>query len=56
MNKKSIEQIAYDNNIKKTTVVNWIYQGRQALKNIIKTEFKELYDDYVLGSENYMSM
>jgi RNA polymerase sigma factor (sigma-70 family) len=56
INKKSIEQIAYDNNIKKTTVVNWIYQGRQALKNIIKTEFKELYDDYVLGSENYMSM
>ena len=35
INKKSIEQIAYDNQIKKTTLVNWLYKGKQVLKEII---------------------
>ena len=53
INKKSIEQIAIDNNVKKTTIVNWIYQGRQALKEIIKTDHKNLYEEYAMGKENY---
>lgn len=53
INKKSIEQIAVDNNVKKTTIVNWIYQGRQALKEIIKNDHKHLYEEYALGKENY---
>lgn len=54
INKKTIEQIAYDNQIKKTTLVNWLYQGKQALKEIVKEEFKELYEDYTLGEEKYI--
>lgn len=54
INKKTIEQIAYDNQIKKTTLVNWLYQGRQALKEIVKEEYKDLYEDYILGEENYV--
>lgn len=56
INKKSIEQIAYDNQIKKTTLVNWLYKGRQALKEIIKSENEELYDDWSMGKEKYLSM
>ena len=55
INKKTIEQIAYDNQIKKTTLVNWLYQGKQALKEIVKEEFKDLYEDYVMGEEKYMT-
>ena len=54
INKKTIEQIAYDNQIKKTTLVNWLYQGKQALKEIVKEEFKDLYEDYTMGEENYI--
>lgn len=56
INKKSIEQIAHDNNIKTTTLVNWLYKGRQALKEMIMTEYKDLYDNYNMGEENYLSM
>lgn len=49
INKKSIEQIAYDNQIKKTTIVNWLYQGRQELKKIIKKEHKDLYEDWLIS-------
>lgn len=54
INKKTIEQIAYDNQIKKTTLVNWLYQGKQALKEIVKEEFKDLYEDYTMGEEKYI--
>lgn len=56
IHKKTIEQIAYDNDIKTTTLVNWLYKGKQALKEIIKNEFKELYENYTMGEENYLAL
>lgn len=55
INKKTIDQIAYDNQIKKTTLVNWIYNGKNVVKEMIKYEYKDLYGEYELGAENYAS-
>ena len=56
INKKTIDEIAYEKQIKKTTLVNWLYQGRMALKEKIKSEYKDAYENWQMGEENYLAL
>jgi len=46
VNKKKINQIAEDNQIPMTTIVNWLYKGKIKLQEIIKDKYKDLYESY----------
>ena len=46
VNKKKINQIAEDNNIPMTTIVNWLYKGKIKLQEVVKDKYKNLYESY----------
>lgn len=46
--KKKIDQIAAENKIPMTTVVNWLYKGKIKLQDVIKDKYSTLYESYRL--------
>lgn len=46
VNKKKISEIADDNQMPTTTIVNWLYKGRTKLQEIVKDKYKDLYESY----------
>lgn len=46
VNKKKINQIAEDNKIPMTTIVNWLYKGKLKLQEVVKERYKNLYETY----------
>ena len=47
LNDKTLNEIAYDNNIPITSVKNWLFKGRLALRDLIKENYAYLYTQYV---------
>lgn len=47
LNEKTLNEIAYDNNIPITSVKNWLFKGRLALRELIKENYSYLYSQYV---------
>lgn len=47
VNEKTIAQIAHEQQIPVTTVKNWLFKGRLYLRELIKSEYGELYNSYM---------
>lgn len=47
LNDKTLNEIAYDNNIPITSVKNWLFKGRLALRELIKENYAYLYSQYI---------
>lgn len=43
---KTIVQIAEDNNLPVTTIKNWLFKGRLQLRELIKKNYRVIYDKY----------
>lgn len=44
---KTLNEIAYDNNIPITSVKNWLFKGRLALRELIREKYANIYTQYV---------